>query len=60
MREGKAMEMPLDPVEKDFEEQDKRWLGPRFFVTGILTMLVCVGLIYYMSTSTGCQLMIVP
>ena len=49
-----------DAVEREFAEQDKRWGGPKYFVTGILTLIIAVGLIYYMSTTTGCTLQIVP
>jgi hypothetical protein len=49
-----------EAVEKTFAEQDKRWGGPKYFVTGILTLLVCVSAIYYMSTFGGCSLQIVP
>jgi hypothetical protein len=49
-----------EAVEKRFAEQDKHWGGPRFFVLGILTLIVCVSAIYYMSSLSGCSLQIVP
>ena len=45
---------------KEFSAQDKAWNAPRFFGLGFVTLLVAIGLIYYMSTTTGCSLQIVP
>jgi hypothetical protein len=45
---------------KEFKAQDKAWTAPRFFTLGFFTLLIAVGLIYYMSTTTGCNLEIVP
>jgi hypothetical protein len=45
---------------KEFKAQDKAWTAPRFFALGFITLLVAIGLIYYMSTTTGCNLEIVP
>ncbi len=49
-----------EAVEKHFAEQDKKWGGPRYFVTGIITLAICVYAIYYMSSLSGCSLQIVP
>jgi hypothetical protein len=45
---------------KEFKAQDKVWNAPRFFTLGFITLLVAISLIYYMSTTTGCNLEIVP
>ena len=47
-------------AEKRFAEADKRWNGPKFIGLGIVTLAICISLIYLMSTTTGCSLQIVP
>jgi hypothetical protein len=54
------MATPEETAQKHFDEEDKRWLGPRFIVLGLVTMAICVTAIYLMSTTTGCSLQIVP
>jgi hypothetical protein len=54
------MAMSEETAQKQFDEQDKRWLGPRFIGLGLLTMAICVTAIYLMSATTGCSLQIVP
>ncbi len=54
------MAMSEETAQKHFDEEDKRWGGPRFIGLGIVTMAICVSLIYFMSTTTGCSLQIVP
>jgi hypothetical protein len=49
-----------EAAQKRFAEQDKRWEGPRYFVLGAVTLLICVTAIYLMSTTQGCSLQIVP
>jgi hypothetical protein len=49
-----------DIAEKRFDEQDKRWSGPRFIGLGVVTLAIAISLIYFMSTTTGCSLQIVP
>jgi hypothetical protein len=55
-----AMPTAEETAQKHFDEEDKRWSAPRFFVTGFVTLLVCISAIYMMSTTTGCSLQIVP
>ena len=47
-------------AEKRFAEEDKSWTGPKFIGLGIVTLAICVSLIYLMSTTPGCSLQIVP
>ncbi|MDP9035711.1 MAG: hypothetical protein M3O50_12975 [Myxococcota bacterium] len=47
-------------AEKRFAEEDQRWNGPRFIALAIVTLVFAISLIYFMSTSTGCSLQIVP
>ena len=47
-------------AEKRFAEEDKNWTGPKFIGLGIVTLAICLSLIYFMSTTTGCSLQIVP
>jgi hypothetical protein len=47
-------------AQKHFDAEDKRWVGPRFFALGVVTIAIVVSLIYFMSTTTGCSLQIVP
>ncbi|HLK37056.1 MAG TPA: hypothetical protein VKU41_09930 [Polyangiaceae bacterium] len=47
-------------AQKEFDEQDKAWVGPRFFVLGIVTLAICITTIYLMSVTQGCSLQIVP
>ena len=49
-----------EKAQKEFAAQDKRWTAPRFFVTGIVTLAICLTAIYLMSSVTGCSLQIVP
>ena len=43
-----------------YEAQDARWTGPRLILLGFATLAVCLSVIYWMSTTTGCSLQIVP
>ncbi|MGA2447829.1 MAG: hypothetical protein ABTD50_04050 [Polyangiaceae bacterium] len=43
-----------------YATQDARWTGPRLIALGACTLLVCLSVIYWMSTTTGCSLQIVP
>ena len=47
-------------AQKDFDEQDRAWVGPRFFVLGIITLAIAITTIYLMSVTQGCSLQIVP
>ncbi len=47
-------------AQKRFAEEDKRWTGPKYIGLGIVTLAICLTLIYLMSTTTGCSLQIVP
>ncbi|MDP9151473.1 MAG: hypothetical protein M3O36_16255 [Myxococcota bacterium] len=47
-------------AEKRFAEEDRRWTGPRFIALAVVTLVLALSLIYFMSTSTGCSLQIVP
>jgi hypothetical protein len=47
-------------AEKRFDEEDKRWSGPRFIGLGLVTLTIAISLIYFMSTTAGCSLQIVP
>jgi hypothetical protein len=47
-------------AQKQFDEDDKRWTGPKLVGLGALTLAVALSLIYLMSTSTGCSLQFVP
>lgn len=49
-----------ETAQQHFDDEDKRWNAPRFFVLGFVTLLVCISTIYLMSTTTGCSLQIVP
>jgi len=52
--------MSEEAAQKQFAEQDKNWTGPKFIGLGIVTLVICLSLIYLMSTTTGCSLQIVP
>ena len=45
---------------KRFAEEDRQWTGPRFIGLAIVTLTIALSAIYYMSTTTGCSLQIVP
>jgi hypothetical protein len=47
-------------AQQRFNEEDKRWTAPRFLGLGAVTLFICISLIYFMSTTTGCSLQIVP
>lgn len=47
-------------AKKQFDEDDKRWTGPRFISLAVVTLAIALSLIYFMSTTTGCSLTIVP
>jgi hypothetical protein len=49
-----------EAAQKTFDAADKRWTGPRFISLGIVTLVICISVIYMMSTVTGCSLQIVP
>jgi hypothetical protein len=58
------MELPMptadEIAQKRFDEEDKVWNGPRFIGLGAVTLAIAISLIYYMSTTTGCSLQVVP
>jgi hypothetical protein len=45
---------------KRFAAEDKAWSGPKFIALGFFTLLIAISMIFYMSTTTGCSLQIVP
>jgi hypothetical protein len=47
-------------AQQEFDDADKRWTAQKFFVLGAVTLLIAISLIYFMSTTTGCSLQIVP
>ncbi|HXX68008.1 MAG TPA: hypothetical protein VEK07_12530 [Polyangiaceae bacterium] len=47
-------------AQKQFDEDDKRWSGPKFIGLGVVTLAIALTLIYWMSTTTGCSLQVVP
>ena len=47
-------------AQKRFDEEDKVWNGPRLISLGAVTLAIAISLIYYMSTTTGCSLQVVP
>jgi hypothetical protein len=49
-----------EAAEKTFAEQDKQWGGPRYIVLGVVTLAICISIIFFMSTTQGCSLQIVP
>ena len=54
------MSMSEEAAEKRFAAQDKQWTGPKYIGLGVVTLAICISLIYLMSTTTGCSLQIVP
>jgi hypothetical protein len=51
----------LDEIaEKRFDEEDKRWGGPKFIGLALVTLAIALSTIYLMSTTQGCSLQIVP
>jgi hypothetical protein len=47
-------------AQERFDEQDRQWTGPRFIVLAVVTLAIALSTIYWMSTTTGCSLQIVP
>jgi hypothetical protein len=47
-------------AQKRFDEQDKAWVGPRYFGLGVVTLAIALTAIYLMSVTAGCSLQIVP
>ncbi len=47
-------------AQKQFDEADKRWTAPKFMGLGAITLFIAISVIYFMSTTTGCSLQIVP
>jgi hypothetical protein len=45
---------------KRFDAEDKVWTGPRFVSLGVVTLVICVGMIYFMAHMTGCSVQVVP
>lgn len=46
-------------AQKRFNEEDKRWDGPKFVGLAVVTLAIALSLIYFMSTTAGCSLQIV-
>jgi hypothetical protein len=49
-----------EQAKRDFLEQDKAWNAPRFFVLGIVSLAISIGLIFWMSHTAGCSVVWVP
>jgi hypothetical protein len=49
-----------ESAQKQFDADDKRWTGPKFIGLGAITLAIALSVIYFMSTTTGCSLQIVP
>jgi hypothetical protein len=47
-------------AQREFDDEDKRWSGPRFIGLAVVTLAICLSAIYMMSTTAGCSLQIVP
>ncbi|MCL2447693.1 MAG: hypothetical protein FWD17_01965 [Polyangiaceae bacterium] len=47
-------------AKKQFDADDKVWDGPRYIRLGVITLVIAISLIYFMSTTTGCHLTIAP
>jgi hypothetical protein len=47
-------------AQKQFDAADKVWNGPRFIRLAVITLVIAISTIYFMSTTTGCSLQIVP
>ncbi len=47
-------------AQKRFDAEDQRWDGPKFIGLGVVTLAIALSLIYFMSTTAGCSLQIVP
>jgi hypothetical protein len=47
-------------AQKKFDQDDKNWTAPKFIGLGAVTLFIAISLIYFMSTTTGCSLQIVP
>ena len=45
---------------KRFAAEDKVWTGPRYVSLAVVTLLICISAIYFMSTMSGCSLQVVP
>jgi hypothetical protein len=54
------METAQEIAQKRFDAQDRKWTGPRFFVLALVVLTIALSAIYWMSTTTGCSLQIVP
>jgi hypothetical protein len=54
------MESAEKIAQKRFDEEDQRWNGPKFIGLGVVTLAIALSLIYFMSTTAGCSLQIVP
>jgi hypothetical protein len=47
-------------AQKHFDEQDKNWVGPKYFGLAVVTLAIALTTIYLMSVTAGCSLQIVP
>ncbi len=47
-------------AQQRFDDEDKRWTGPRFIGLGVVTLTIAISLIYFMSATAGCSLQVVP
>jgi hypothetical protein len=50
------METAQDLAQKRFDAQDKQWTGPRFIVLAVVVLAIALSAIYWMSTTTGCEI----
>lgn len=49
-----------ESAQKQFDEDDKRWKGPRLIGLGVVTLAIAITAIFLMSLTGGCSLQIVP
>jgi len=49
-----------ESAQKQFDQDDRAWGGPKLIALGAITLAIALSVIYLMSTTTGCSLQIVP
>jgi hypothetical protein len=49
-----------ETAQKQFDEDDKRWNGPRLIGLGVVTLAIAITAIFLMSLTGGCSLQFVP
>jgi hypothetical protein len=49
-----------EQAKRDFLKQDAEWNAPKFIMLGVVSLIISIGFIFWMSHTAGCNVTWVP